>query len=305
MNIRAKVLHGATPGEERVLSAKQPKGARADDLLSVGTPRRERRASNHRLDDRHRLLDERSVLTWNGADHEVDLINLSDGGAMVCGAFRPRLWDLAQLHLGPNGTIDCAVCWRRGDRIGLQFAQETRIDCPANEVAALLREVIARSFPDAEPQIADQRKGTANAAEEPATNFDESRDAPRHPLIWNGLLHHDYQSSSVRVRNISATGAMIESATAVRIATEPLLELSDAVSISATVEWVVGDQVGLRFHSPFDLSLLAHARPAVAESSWARPTYLDRARTGAAPDRHWRGVDIGELRAELEGFMKR
>ncbi len=30
--------------------------------------------------------------------------------------------------------------------------------------------------------------------------------------IWSGLLHHDYQSTPIRVRNISTTGAMIECA---------------------------------------------------------------------------------------------
>lgn len=301
MNIRSKIYHGVSPPEDPVLLAKQPKGARPGDLLSVATRRFARRTSNHRLDDRHRLVDERARLRWDSSDHEIELINVSGGGAMVRGGLAPNLWDRVELHLGPNGTVECGVCWRRGDRLGLQFVDETRLDCPAGEVAALLRDVIARSFPEAEFKLSDE---PAVKPQPPAPIADEGRGAPRHPLIWNGTLHHDYQSTGVRVRNISASGAMIESPVPVRVATEPLLELSDAVSISATVEWVVGDQVGLRFHTPFDMSLLARARPTVAEG-WERPAYLDQGSARSAWDRRWERLDIGELRAELEGFMKR
>ncbi len=72
----------------------------------------------------------------------------------------------------------------------------------------------------------------------------------RHPLIWNGDASPRLPDVPIRIRNISATGAMIEIARTVRVGAEPLLELSDAVSLSATVEWAVGDQVGLRIPLP-------------------------------------------------------
>ncbi len=67
---------------------------------------------------------------------------------MVSGTFKPKLWDRVELHLGENGTIECAVCWIREDRIGLEFAHETRLDCSPTKQTKVLREVIARSFPD-------------------------------------------------------------------------------------------------------------------------------------------------------------
>jgi hypothetical protein len=116
------------------------------------------------------------------------------------------------------------------------------------------------------------------------------------------MLYHDYQSSEVRVRNISSTGAMIETAAQVRVGAEPLLELTDAASVSATVEWAVGDQVGLRFHSPFDMSLLIDSRPGVAETNWKPPAYLD---PDAQDERdRWGRLTLYELRDELEGFLK-
>jgi len=104
------------------------------------------------------------------------------------------------------------------------------------------------------------------------------------------MLHHNFESSAVRIRNISSTGAMIQTDADVRVGSEPLLELSAAVAISATVQWAVGDQVGLSFHAPFDVDLLTHSMPSVSE--------------GVKEDR-WERLSLRELRVELEGFLKR
>jgi hypothetical protein len=298
MNIRKKIFGGlGAAAEEPVLKPKKPKGAKPDALDSVSVPREESRTTNSRYDDRHRLLGETVRLDHGGRSHEVQLINVSGGGAMVSGDFKPMLWDAVELHLGENGTIECAVRWIRDQRVGLEFAHETRIDCAADEQAAVLREVVRRSFPEIEFELSG----------EPAQKHDgpEGRTDRRHPLVWSGLLHHDYQSTPVRVRNISSSGVMIECAAPLRVGSEPLLELSDALAVSATVTWVVGDQVGMRFHTPFDLHELARSRPDVAESQWEPPSYLD---TGVSSDspwgKQWDRMSLGELRSQLEGFMK-
>ena len=299
MNIRAKIYGGASATEESLLKSKKPKGAKADTLQSVAVPREASRSSNNRGEDRHRLTDERARITHNGRDVDVELINLSGGGAMVAGRFRPLLWDRVELHLGNHGTIECAVRWIREPRVGLEFAHETRLDWPSDQVATVLRHVIERTFPHISFPESDE--APPPPAREEST--DEHRDAPRHPLVWNGTLHHDYQSSEVRIRNISATGAMIETSATVRVGTEPLLELSESVSLSASVEWARGDQVGLRFHSPFDMNMLADSRPTVATSNWTPPAYLDAEATGS--DDHWGRLSLFQLREELEGFLKR
>jgi len=106
----------------------------------------------------------------------------------------------------------------------------------------------------------------------------------------------------VRVRNISSTGAMIETNGKVRVGATPLFELGDAISISAIVEWAVGDQVGLRFQEPFDVDMLAEARPTVASTSnWTPPTYLGKT---VKNDDRWGRADLAELREQLEGFIR-
>jgi hypothetical protein len=295
MNIRAKIYGDWV--EEPLLKAKKPRGAKADELDSIAVSRESRQRSDSRAEDRHRLIGERARVTHDGTHHEVELINLSGGGAMIAGALKPLLWDRVDLHLGSHGDIECAVRWIRDGRIGLEFAHETRLDWSADEVAAVLREVIIRSFPHVEFSESEWSE------EAPSASEDEHRRAARHPLIWTGVLHHDYQSTPVRVRNISSTGAMIESATPVRLGTQPLLELTDAASLSVTVEWAVGDQVGVSFHSPFDMSLLVDSPPSVADAKWTPPPYL-RASGENDKDDHWGRLTLYELRQELEGFLK-
>ena len=298
MNIRAKVFGSSKAADEPILKAKKPKGAKAEDLHSIAVPREETRTNNTRHDDRHRLVEERVRVRHDGRDFEVALVNLSGGGAMVSGEIDAKLWDKVELHLGEGGTIDCAVRWIRDQRLGLEFAHETRIDCAADEQAEVLREVVRRSFPDLE----------FNGVEQPPVQEhegDEARVAKRHPLVWSGLLHHDYQTTPVRLRNISSTGVMIECSAPLRVGSEPLLELGDSLSVSTTVSWAVGDHAGLRFHVPFDLYDLARARPQVTGTDWEPPAYLSSGASDSSPDNPWGRMSLGALRQDLEGFLKR
>ena len=301
MNIRAKIFGGKVD-ESPVLGAKAPRGVRADALNSIAVRREESRRGNTRDGDRHRLPDEQVRVTHGGAAHEVQLINLSGGGAMVAGPFEPMLWDRVDLHLGENGTIECAVRWLKNGRVGLEFAHETRLDCSAAERAAVLQAVIAKSFPD----VQIETPGGETQPPPRANGGGEHRGDRRHPLIWSGVLHHDFQSTACRLRNISETGAMVECSATLRAGAEPMLELSGDIQLDTVVAWTVGDSVGLRFARPFDLSRLAGARPDVASGTWERPAYLQPGAAADSPtDEQWDHMSLGELRQSLEGFMKR
>lgn len=295
MNIRANIF--GDDDEPVLIGEKKPRGAKAKELRSVVVPREDRHRTNSRYEDRHRLFDEQVRLTYKGKKRAVALINLSGGGAMISGRFKPKLWDRAELHLGENGTIECAVCWIREDRIGLEFAHETRLDCSPTEQTKLLRAVIARSFPD----IRFEQPETSQSE----SVLEEQRREGRHPLIWSGMLHHRDKKLRVRVRNISATGAMIESNDPVLVGGQAILELGDDGFIPATIAWLVGDQVGLAFRSKFDMAQLARSRPEVAPQKWVAPDYLRSAgskvaRSGA----NWGRLSLGQLRQQLEGFLK-
>ena len=301
MNIRAKIFGGRE--EPPVLATKQPKGAKTDLLQSISVTREESRRSNSRGEDRHRLVDQAARITHQGRSHDVQLLNLSGGGAMVVADFHPMLWDRVDLHFGDDGVIECAVRWLKDGHMGLEFAHETRLDCSPNEQSMLLRDVIRRSFPELE---FDER--TDDAAEEAADQpvDDDKRLERRHPLIWSGLLHHDYHSTPVRLRNISPSGALIEGESTLLVGAEPVLELGEAGTIFTVVKWVVGDRAGLEFKQPFDLTRLSRARPEVATQSAEQAEELrtdPSANSPWAPE--WGRVSLAELREELDGYMKR
>jgi hypothetical protein len=281
-----------------LIESKAPSGASAEaGLGSISVARRESRTQDTRGGDRHRLVQTILSTTWNGQSYSAELINLSGGGAMIEAPFQPLLWDRVDLHLGDNGTIEGAACWIKGRRIGLVFAHETQIDCSPELRAGLLSEVIATSF----PEVTSGRAPDGPKEPEPEARRAESR----HPLIWRGIIHYDFDSSPVRLRNISATGALIDSVRPLPEGVELMLDLAEAGTISATVTWSIGEQTGLRFAAPFDLARLAKAKPEVAQPHWEQPSYLKEAGRAAPWADEWERLSLPELQEQLEGYLKR
>ena len=165
--------------------------------------------------------------------------------------------------------------------MGLEFERETRLDCSAGEQAAVLREVIAQELPrgrDSKPpkQAAADAAGKSGGA--------ELRSGARHPLIWSGLLHYNFESHPVRLRNISSTGAMIECPVAIRVGAEPMLELGDGHPACRD-----RDLVGRRRCRPALLpgdSTLGAARPVPSRSRGVAVAAAELSRTPEQP-RRW------------------
>jgi hypothetical protein len=307
-NIRQQIFGGERPERRSLLGTKRKKGADADSgLASVSIPRAEARLSDSREGDRHRLMDEKVTVKNGRKSAKVELVNLSGGGAMIAGELGVKIGDKVDLQLGDGATLECAVRWIKQGRVGLEFAHETRIDCAPRERARLLQDVIARSFPEAEVEIA-----TPEALDRPEPLAAEPTDGEgrgefRHPLIWSGQIHYDFDSTPVRLRNISKNGALIECPVPLPIGAEPLLDLGDAGSIFSRVSWTCGDQVGLAFQTEFDLTELAKSRPDLAPVKWDAPSYLreDSKAEGTPWDDPWDRLSVRQLSAELEGYLKR
>jgi hypothetical protein len=196
--------------------------------------------------------------------------------------------------LGEGAAVECAVRWLRDDKVGLEFAHETQIDCDSSTRDALLRDVIRNSFPDVEIKARPPRVDPPG---------DHQREAPRHPLVWTGVLHHNFEWQEARLRNISANGALVECATSVPSGANVFLDLSGAGRIAAQVSWSRGDQVGLVFADRFDVSRLSQATPLLASKTGAKAQPApDGHECDQAPwDPHWRRLSIDELGAELGG----
>ncbi|MEA1072996.1 PilZ domain-containing protein [Sphingomonas sp. LY160] len=297
--LSGKGLHGDDP----VVRDKSARGVEPDDLSSIEVTREATRAYDGREEDRHRLTGETATLRHIGAVHQVELINLSGGGAMVSAEFGPRLWDRVDLVLAEDAELECAVRWLRGDRVGLEFAHETRIECDAAKRDALLLDVVRRSFPDI--KVEQEAAPAPVVSEDDDAIANSRRTERRHPLIWMGEILFQHNSERVRLRNISEHGALVESPLTYPIGAELLLDLGAAGQHFATVGWTCGDKVGLAFAQPFDLSTLAQVRPDVA-SGRPSATIVPRVADDDSPWADgWRRQSVEELRESLEGYLKR
>jgi hypothetical protein len=301
-SFRAEVFGGRRSSP--LISEKKRRQVEGEDSLeAVSVPRSEIRRGNHRDDDRHRLSGETATATHKRKRYTVDLINVSGGGAMIRADFKPLLWDMVELSFGDGPGVQGAVRWMRDNRIGLEFAHETHIECDAEQRDALLLDVIRRSFPDVEVSLkTPEPREKAEATSEDAGN----RLADRHPLIWSGEILYAHDSYPGRLRNISPGGALVEVGMTYPVGADVMLDLGDAGQFMATIAWTFGDQAGLKFHQPFDLTCLAKARPDVTPHRWDRPTFLDVPSDAASPwDEEWSRKSLADLRSDLEGFMKR
>jgi hypothetical protein len=297
MSIRTRIFG---PGaDEPLLRAKAPKGAKPDLLNSVIVPRAETRRGNVRGGDRHRLSSEQAILRHGEDEHVVELVNLSVGGAMIRGDVELMLWDQVGLVLGDHGEVECAVRWIKDDTAGLEFAHETRIDCDGDDLDDLLRAVIRKSFPDLEIALEYPKR---RADDDPFVDPEDAirRRADRHPLVWNGVVYrdefHDYEAEPVRLRNISATGALVQSGSALPEGATVYLDMRAAGRHRATVVWTRGDQSGLQFESPFDIQSLAQATPEIA--SWDSSAEFGSQEPWAPG---WKRSTITELARNLGG----
>lgn len=301
MNIRQRIFRNAERGDSPLVTVKQPKGAKADMLHSIPVRRQESRHGDTRLGDRYRVAGESARVTHEGSTHDVQLLNICGSGAMISAAFAPLPWERVKLQLGEDRAIDCKVLWIRDGRIGLEFAREVHLDRTDNPQAAGLRDVITRHSPEARFEAAPEP-----APEPIAIVEDDKRGEHRNALIRRGTLHHDYQSTSARLRDISAAGVMIETETALAPGAEPLVDLGEAGSVFGTVVWAEGGRAGLRFKQPFDFAQLLKA-PAEAETPrWETPAYLrNNAQNDARWEENWKNMSINELNRDLDGFLKR
>jgi len=308
-SFRKAILSGRGLKGDPVVHQKKMHGAESDDLSSVEVPRGEIRSHNHRDDDRHRLDQETATVRFDGEEHQVDLINLSGGGAMIRADFAPRLWERVDLIFAEDAEIECAVRWLRDDRVGLEFAHETRIDCDPEARDALLLDVIRRSFDDVTVSMA--KRETVPAPAETHGDDDDAvansrRTERRHPLIWTGVVLYNHSSERVRLRNISEHGALIESPVIYPMGAEIYLDLDEAGQHFATVSWTCGDKVGLKFMHPFNMTLLVKSKPELAPELMTRPgparIYADQDNPWADG---WQRQSLDELRNDLEGYLKR
>jgi len=159
----------------------------------------------------------------------------------------------------------CFVRWLRDGRIGVEFSDETLV-IAAKDV----RELII---------------GGRRAGERPTLSLRKER-AARQSLILMGELHWRSGSTAVRLRNISADGAMLDAQEDLAANSEVVLELPGVVAAPGEVRWCRSGQIGIRFDRPLDLAGLAlgHHQQAPQSPHMLKPDYL---KSELDPDSPW------------------
>ncbi|MGF1549306.1 MAG: PilZ domain-containing protein [Sphingomonadaceae bacterium] len=291
--IRSSIL--ANDGKKR--SPRLEKGNKSSrqrtgeaSLAAVPVKREESRVTDQREEVRHPLRVEEASLYFRRRRHDATLLNLSGGGAMVEADIEPVIGEQVEIQFADCNRTHCEVRWVRGSRIGLEFVDETQIIAPRG-VQDYILELVARG------EASGGRTGAG---------VQRRKAAVRHGLIWTGEIHSRYGSVPARLRNISTEGAMIEAAGEFRVGLDVVLELGAAGAISAVVRWTRGDELGVSFDEPFDLSNLAYGNIDATElPEWMQPEYL---KNGIDAESEWgsgdRPLTLEELEATLRGRIK-
>ncbi len=260
-DLRSAILSGEPARPATPIASKRRKAApdNTRSLTAIAVKREESRLTNHRREERHRNIFDQAMLIFRRRKYEVSVVNVSSGGIMIEAAVEVRIGQNVEIQFPGCNRTKCVVRWLREDRLGLEFLDETTI------IGSMpIQEFIIRRL-NGEPDV------------EPVESTSKSR-APRHGFIWKGTIHCNHDSVPVRLRNISADGAMVEADHEFPLEQEVLLDLDQGGTAFARVCWTRGGQTGLKFDQKFDLKRLANVKPtpvSCSSTNVLKPAYLE------------------------------
>ncbi len=293
--VRSAILSGEGLAQPTPVAAKKKKAEAkiGGSLTAIAVKREESRLTNQRREERHRDIFEQATVHFRRRKYQVPVINASSGGVMVEADIEPHIGEKLQIQFAECNRTSCAVRWVRGNRIGLEFDQETTIIGGSG-----IHDFIIRKL-----------RGNEEATAEDAEAAAKANRAQRHTLIWIGTVHCEHQSMPVRLRNISTDGAMLETEHPFKVGAEILLDLEEAGTAFAKVRWAKGGQIGVKFDQKFNLRGLMNCNAAATAMSSAsgkntiymmKPRYLE---SETSPDSPWAAMwdklTLSELRSNL------
>jgi EAL domain-containing protein (putative c-di-GMP-specific phosphodiesterase class I) len=128
------------------------------------------------------------------------------------------------------------------------------------------------------------RPGPAEVARELANTVTVEADGyqcirePRHRLMRRAVTLIDDEMLDIRLRNISAQGALVECHIPVSPGTYLTIDMVGIGPVRGTVRWSQAGKFGVQFAEPFDLSRLALKKERVNDVTMLRPYYIDQQR---------------------------
>ena len=279
--IRTSILTSSTdrPGGPVAAKSKTKAGASLGGLTKIAIKREEARLTNQRCEDRLRDILEQTTVVFRRRKHQVRVINVSSRGVMIEADFEARIGEKLDILFTPQNKTKSVVRWLREGRVGLEFLDET-IFWDSTQTTGPVFRAESESSPSAPREVIEREQ--------------------RQTLLRSGTLYWSGISIPVRLRNISARGAKIESEHELRAGLEVELDLGGGSFQYAEVRWAKDGQVGLRFADEFDLDSLAPAAlpaPGTPSPELLKPAYLE---TETQPDSPWAArferLTLSELR---------
>jgi hypothetical protein len=257
--VRKLVTSGGERDDIVVRKTNQRGQGRSGGLTAIAIPRQEARRTNQRREGRHSNVVDQAILTFRRKKIEVEVVNVSGHGVMIRSEIEPRVGERMDIQFEDCNRTICYVRWVKGGQVGLEFTEETILIAPA----------AAEELVPSGRRRGEQPPKVAMKADRP----------PRHSLMLRGTLHVGIESFDVRLRNISAEGAMLNCDEDLLLGAPVVLELAGggAVAIGGAVRWCRSGQVGVLFDQAFDLTLLGDdnsSRPSVDMPRYVKPDYL-------------------------------
>ncbi len=127
------------------------------------------------------------------------------------------------------------------------------------------------------------RPGDAVAAAEYASKATVEADGyactrePRQMLMRRAITAINGRAEEIRLRNISAMGALVECEHPIAPGTQLTLDIVGVGPVTGTVRWAQASRFGMQFSEPFDLTRLAVKREKQNDTTMLKPWYVDKA----------------------------
>jgi len=123
------------------------------------------------------------------------------------------------------------------------------------------------------PVEGDDARVIANRSRVEAEGFACVRE-PRHRLMRRGIASINGKTREVRLRNISAMGALVECDQAVTPGSQMTIDVVGAGPVLGTVRWAHAGKFGLQFEDAFDLGRLAPKKQKSNDVTMLQPWYV-------------------------------
>ena len=125
------------------------------------------------------------------------------------------------------------------------------------------------------PVPAEQARELANSVTVEADGYQCIRE-PRQRLMRRAIAEIDGEVTEIRLRNISATGALVECARSVSPGTVVTIDIVGVGPVIGSVRWAQSGKFGVQFTEEFDLGRLAPKKVRLNEVTMLRPWYVNQ-----------------------------